>query len=183
MKTHKCFSRLSPIPGLVLAFLNTTYAEGKDNSCGACPKLLYSYHSLELVSAEGRVRWQCMEGQSREARILGDWSVLAGRRKRQLWGQTDALLTLCFLVGDLGAGGGSIVPKAEEECLILSLIAAKPQPSLLVPSIHNSTPCDGSWTPAASSFAFPKVLPEVTLVWLLLDESGKRAEAAFPTGA
>lgn len=57
-----------------------------------------------------------MEKQSSEARVLGVWSVLAGRRKRQLWGQTDALLSLCFLVGDLGKGSGSIVPKAEEEC-------------------------------------------------------------------
>lgn len=57
-----------------------------------------------------------MEKQSGEARVLGGWSVLAGRRKRQLWGQTDSLVTLCFLIGDWGVGGGSIVPKAEEEC-------------------------------------------------------------------
>lgn len=114
MKIHKCFKRLSLTSGLVLAFLNSTCAEGKDNWCGTCPKLLY--HSLELVSAEGRVGWQCMEKQSSEAKVLEGWSVLAGRRKRQLWGQTDALLTLCFLIGDLGAEGGSIVPKAEEKC-------------------------------------------------------------------
>lgn len=57
-----------------------------------------------------------MEKQSGEARVPGGWSVLAGRRKRQLWGQTDSLVTLCFLIGDWGAGGGSIVPKAEEKC-------------------------------------------------------------------
>lgn len=57
-----------------------------------------------------------MERQSSEASVLGGWSVLAGRRKRQLWRQTDALLSLCFLVRDLGAGGESIVPKAEEKC-------------------------------------------------------------------
>lgn len=57
-----------------------------------------------------------MEKQSSEARGPGGWSVSAGKRKRQLWGQTDALLTLCFLIGDLGAEGGSIVPKAEEKC-------------------------------------------------------------------
>lgn len=55
MKTHKCFKRLSLTSGLVLVFLNTTCAEGKDNWCGTCPKLLYSYDSLEVVSAEGRV--------------------------------------------------------------------------------------------------------------------------------
>lgn len=59
---------------------------------------------------------QCMERQSSEARVLGGWSVLAGRRKRQLWGQTEALVTLCFLIGDLGRGVGSIVPEAEEKC-------------------------------------------------------------------
>lgn len=116
MKTHKCFKRLSLTSGLVLVFLNTMCAEGKDDWCGTCPELLYSYHSLELASAEGRVEWQCMEKQSGEATVLGVWSVLAGRRKRQLWGQTDALLTLCFLLGDWGAGSGSIVPKAEEKC-------------------------------------------------------------------
>lgn len=115
MKTHKCFKRLSLTSGLVLVLLNITCAEGKDDWCGTCPKLLYSYHSLEPVSAEGRVGWQCMEKQSGEARVLGGWSVLAGRRKMQLWGQTEALLTLCFLIGDLGAGGGSIVLKAEEK--------------------------------------------------------------------
>lgn len=55
MKTHKCFKRLSLTPGLVLVFLNTTCAEGKDNWCGTCSKLLYSCDSLEVVSAEGRV--------------------------------------------------------------------------------------------------------------------------------
>lgn len=116
MKTHKCFKRLSFISGLVLVLLNTTCAEGKDNWCETCPRLLCSCYLLEPVSAEGRVGWQCMERQSSEARVLGDWSVLAGRRKRQLWVQTEALLTLCFLIGDLGAAGGSIVPKAEEKC-------------------------------------------------------------------
>lgn len=86
MKTYKCFKRLSLTSGLVLVFFNTTCAEGKDNWCGTCPKLLYSYHSLELVSAEGRVGWQCVEKQSGEARVLEGWSVLAGSRKRQLWG-------------------------------------------------------------------------------------------------
>lgn len=99
----------------MLACLNTTCAEGKDDWCGTCPRLLYSCHSLEPVSAKGRVGWQCMEKQSSEARVLGAWSLLAGRRKRQLWDQTDAWLSLCFLVGDLGAGGESIVPKAEEK--------------------------------------------------------------------
>lgn len=116
MKTHKCFKRLSLTSGLMLAFLNITCAEGKDDWCGTCPTLLCSYLSLELVSAEGRVGWQCMEKQSGKARVLRGWSVLAGRRKRQLRGQTDALLTSCFLTGDLRAGGGSIVPKAEEKC-------------------------------------------------------------------
>lgn len=116
MKTHKCFKRLSLTSGLVLVLLNTTCAEGKDNWCGTCPKLLYSCHSLEPVNAEGRVGSQCMKRQSSEARVLGGWSVLAGRRKRQLWGQTEALVTLCFLIGDLGGGGGSIVPEAEEKC-------------------------------------------------------------------
>lgn len=104
MKTHKCFKRLSLTSGLVLVLLNTTCAEGKDDWHGTCPKLLCSCHSLEAVSAEGRVGWQCMERQSSEARVLGVWSVLAGRRKRLLWGQTEALLTLCFLIRDLGAG-------------------------------------------------------------------------------
>lgn len=54
--------------------------------CGTCPKLLYSYHSLELVSAEGRVGWQCMEGQSKEARVLGGWSVLAGQEEEAALG-------------------------------------------------------------------------------------------------
>lgn len=116
MKTHKCFKRLSLTSGLVLVLLNTTCAEGKDGWHGTCPKLLYSYHSLEPVSAEGRVGWKCLEKQSSEARVLGSWSAVAGRRKRQLWGQTEALLSLCFLIGDLGAGGGSIVPKAGEKC-------------------------------------------------------------------
>lgn len=55
MKTHKCFKRLSLTSGLVLVLLNTKCAEGKDDWHGTCPKLLYSYHSLEPVSAEGRV--------------------------------------------------------------------------------------------------------------------------------
>lgn len=60
----------------------------------------------------------------------------------------------------------------------MSFIAAKPQPSLLVPSIHDSTPCDSPWILTASSFAFPKMLPE--LLWLLLDESGKGQKQLFP---
>lgn len=60
------------------------------------------------------------------------------------------------------------------------LIAAKPQPSLLVPSIHDSTPCDSPWILAVSSFAFPKMLPELTLLWLLLDESGEGQKLLYP---
>lgn len=59
-------------------------------------------------------------------------------------------------------------------------IAAKPQPSLLVSSIHDSTPCDSPWILAASSFAFPKMLPGLALLWLLLDESGKEQKRLFP---
>lgn len=57
----------------------------------------------------------------------------------------------------------------------MSLIVAKSHPSLLVPSIH-----DSSWILAASSFAFPKMLPELALLWLLLDESGKGQKWLFP---
>lgn len=49
-----------------------------------------------------------------------------------------------------------------------------------MPSIHDSTPCDSPWILAASSFAFPKMLPELTLLWLLLDESGKGQKRLFP---
>lgn len=65
MKTHKCFKRLSFISGLVLVLLNTTCAEGKDNWCETCPRLLCSCYLLEPVSAEGRVGWQCMEAEQR----------------------------------------------------------------------------------------------------------------------
>lgn len=62
----------------------------------------------------------------------------------------------------------------------MSLIVAKSHPLLLVPSIHDSTTCDSSWILAPSSFAFPKMLPELALLWLLLDESGKGQKWLFP---
>lgn len=49
-----------------------------------------------------------------------------------------------------------------------------------MPSIHDSSPCDSTWILAASSFAFPKMLPELTLLWLLLDESGKGQKLLYP---
>lgn len=62
----------------------------------------------------------------------------------------------------------------------MSLIAAKSQPSLLVPSIHDSTLWDSPWILTASSFAFPKMLPDLVLLWLLLDESGKGQKQFSP---
>lgn len=72
MKTHKCFKRLSLTSGLVLVFLNTACAEGKDDWCGTCPELLYSCHSLELVSAEAG--WDGSAWRSRVVRP-GSWGV------------------------------------------------------------------------------------------------------------
>lgn len=72
MKIYRCFKRLS-IPTRACAgfFLNTTYAEGKNNLCVTYPKLLYSDHLLKLVSAEGRAGRKWIERQSGEARVSG----------------------------------------------------------------------------------------------------------------
>lgn len=72
MKIYKCFKRLSITTWACAGFfLNTTYAEGKNDSCVTYPKLLYSDHSLKLVSAEGRVGCKWIEGQSGGARVSG----------------------------------------------------------------------------------------------------------------
>lgn len=56
MKIYKCFKRLSITTWACAGyFLNTTYADRKNNLCVTYPELLYSDHSLKLVSAEGGV--------------------------------------------------------------------------------------------------------------------------------
>lgn len=84
--------------------------------------------------------------------------------------------SLCaFSSGIWEQGVEALCLKQRKNAEFLSLIVAKSHPSLLVPSIH-----DSSWILAASSFAFPKMLPELTLLWLLLDESGKGQKWLFP---
>lgn len=115
MKTHKCFKRL-PHLWAHAGFFKYYMCRRKGRSAWNMPQAAL-FLSFPRTCECRRQGGMAVHGEAEQrGQGPGGWSVLAGKRKRQLWGQTDALLTLCFLVGDLGAEGGSIVPKAEEKC-------------------------------------------------------------------
>lgn len=83
MKIYKCFKRLSiTTRACAGSFLNTTYAEGKNDSCVTYPKLLYSDHSLKLVSA--KAGWDVSGSRGRAEGPGSRGLFSAGGTKRQL---------------------------------------------------------------------------------------------------